>query len=116
MRIFLATANKCRQHLFEQVRNSAFAKRVYSVLKTVELPKLCWVIEYSNQIEQNSQLISGFTLLDSTHSFNDTVIELFNCGSNAVEYYDNDKNDYEVKPINLSKQSLIRYNKNLYEI
>ena len=116
VRIFLATANKCRQHLFEQVRNSAFAKRVYSVLKTVELPKLCWVIEYSNQIEQNSQLISGFTLLDSTHSFNDTVIELFNCGSNAVEYYDNDKNDYEVKPINLSKQSLIRYNKNLYEI
>lgn len=114
-RIFLATANKCRQHLYEQSKNSEFAKKVYSILKTVELPKLCWVIEYSNHEEQNSGFISGFTLIDSTRSFNDAVIELFNCGTNAIEYYDNDKNTYITRPINLSKQSLVRYNRNLYE-
>ena len=116
MRIFLASANKCREHIYEQAQDNIFARAIYDILKTVELSKLCWVIEYSTFDEQKEDLISGFSLIDSTCAFNDNNLTLFNCGCNNVEYYDDEAKEHFIIPVNISNTqslNLRKYNKNL---
>ncbi len=116
VRIFLASANKCREHIYEQAQDNIFARAIYDILKTVELSKLCWVIEYSTFDEQKEDLISGFSLIDSTCAFNDNNLTLFNCGFNNVEYYDDEAKEHFIIPVNISNTqslNLRKYNKNL---
>ena len=116
VRIFLASANKCREHIYEQSKHNLYAKKIYSVLRTVELSKLCWVIEYSSYEEQISDRISGFSLIDSTCSFNDNNLSLFNCGRNVLEYYDNEEKKHFSKPLDITNNKALylhKFNKNL---
>lgn len=119
VRIFLASANKCRENIYEQGKGNSYAQKIYNILKTVELSKLCWVIEYSTYDEQREDKISGFSLIDSTCTFNDNNLILFNCGRNSLEYYDDEAKKHFTKPINITdKQSLYlnKFNKNLSSI
>lgn len=116
VRIFLAPANKCREHIRLQKENNIFANKIHEALRKVELSKLCWVIEYSSYEEQKEDNISGFSLIDSTCSFNDENIILFNCGHKGIEYFNDDENKYFVESISIKgndKFSLKKYNKNL---
>ena len=68
------------------------------------------------KVQQKEDLISGFSLIDSTCASNDNNLTLFNCGCNNVEYYDDEAKEHFIIPVNISNTqslNLRKYNKNL---
>ena len=117
VRIFLTSANKCREHIYKQSFKNAYAKEIYDRLKTIEISKLCWVIEYSSQEEQVNDKISGFSILNSTCSYNDDNVVLMNCGRKMIEYYNDELNEVRNDKIKKAGNlSLNRFDKNLFNI